>query len=57
MEDAEKIDISNRPSEKDAHEGIGGAGCPFWFFGDEKSADKDMKEKFEVVGEDDEKKD
>ena len=55
MEDAEKIDISNRPSEKDAHEGIGGAGCPFWFFGDEKSADKDMKEKFNIV--DDEKKD
>ena len=57
MEDAEKIDISNRPSEKDAHEGIGGAGCPFWFFWNEKSADNDMKGKFEVVGEDDEKKD
>ena len=56
MENAEKIDMSSRPAEKGTREGIGGAGCPFWFFGDEKSADSDMREKFEVV-DDDEKKD
>lgn len=29
--------------------GIGGAGCPYWFFGDEKSADKDLKKHFTIV--------
>lgn len=53
MEDTKKIDFSNRPKEikNDTY----GAGCPFWFFGNEDSADNDLKEKFEVVG--DEKKD
>ena len=46
MEDAKKIDISERPSE--VKNGIGGASCPFWFFGKEESADKDLKDKFEV---------
>lgn len=54
MEKAKTIDISDRPVNEERN-GIGGAHCSFWFFGDEKSADKDMKEKFEVV--DDEKKD
>lgn len=54
MENAEKIDISGRPSNEERN-GIGGASCGFWIFGNEKSADNDMKEKFEVV--DDEKKD
>lgn len=26
-----------------------GSGCPFWFLGNEKSADADLKEKFEVA--------
>lgn len=54
MEEAKKIDISNRPSNEERN-GIGGSSCSFWFFGDEKSADTDMKEKFNIV--DDEKKD
>lgn len=44
--------ISDRP--KNEEKGIG-TSCPFWFFGNEDSADNDLKEKFEVV--DDEKKD
>lgn len=47
MERAKKIDISERPI--DVKNGIGGASCPFWFFGNENSADNDLKEKFEVV--------
>lgn len=47
MEDAKKIDFSDRP--KEVKNGIGGAGCPWWIFGNEDSADNDLKEKFEVV--------
>ena len=54
MEETKKIDISNRPSNEERN-GIGGAGCPVWIFGDEKSADTDMKEKFNII--EDEKKD
>lgn len=54
MEKAEKIDFSNRPKDT-MNESGGMPHCPFWFFGNEDSADKDLKEKFEVV--DDEKKD
>ena len=46
MEDAKKIDFSERPSE--VKNGIGGASCGFWFFGNEDSADNDLKEKFEI---------
>ena len=53
MEEAKKIDISGRP--KDEKNDINIPGCPFWFFGNEDSADNDLKEKFEVVN--DEKKD
>lgn len=51
MENAKKIDIPERPT--DVKNGIGGASCPFWFFGNEESADNDLKDKVEVV--DDEK--
>lgn len=54
MEKSEKIDFSNRPKDEDV-KNTWGAGCPVWIFGNEKSADKDMKEKFEIV--DDETKD
>lgn len=54
MEKSEKIDLSNRPNNEERN-GIGGASCPWWIFGNEKSADADMKEKFEII--DDEKKD
>ena len=47
MEDANKIDFSERP--KEVKNGIGGPSCPFWFFGNENSADNDLKKKFEVV--------
>lgn len=53
MEKSKTIDISNRP--KDTKNDTLIPGCPVWIFGDEKSADTDMKEKFNIV--DDEKKD
>lgn len=46
MEDAKKIDFSERP--KEVKNGIGGAGCPVWIFGNEDSADNDLKKKFEI---------
>lgn len=49
MENTEKIDITKRPKNESGVNDI--PGCPFWFFGDENSADKDLKEKFEVVNE------
>ena len=54
MEKAKKIDISNRPNDEQV-KNTWGSSCPIWIFGDEKSADTDMKEKFNIV--DDEKKD
>lgn len=56
MEDAKKIDISGRPADEEVKhkDGTNAPGCPFWFFGNEDSADNDLKEKFEVI--DDEKK-
>ena len=45
MEDAKKIDFSERP--KDAKNV--NPSCPVWIFGNEDSADNDLKEKFEVV--------
>lgn len=47
MEKAKKIDISSRP--KDEKNDINIPGCPFWFFGNEDSADNDLKENFEVI--------
>lgn len=46
MEDAKKIDFSERP--KEVKNGIGGPSCPFWFFGNGDSADNDLKKKFEI---------
>lgn len=44
----EMDNIQKRPKdEKNTY----GGGCPFWFMGDEKSADKDLKDKFEIVDE------
>ena len=48
MENAEKIDFSERPIEREVKHGIGGASCPFWFFGNEDSADNDLKKAFMV---------
>lgn len=48
MENTEKIDISKRPK---GTRNIGGAGCGFWILGNNDSADKDLKEKFEIVDE------
>ena len=50
MEKTKNIDISNRP--KDQKNDINIPGCPFWFFGNDESANNDMKEKFEIVDED-----
>lgn len=56
MEKTKTIDFSNRPKDESVkNDNTWGAGCPWWIFGDEKSADADMKEKFNIV--DDEKKD
>lgn len=48
MENAEKIDFSERPIEREVKRGIGGAGCAFWFFGNEDSANNDLKNAFMV---------
>lgn len=56
MEKSKTIDISNRPNEiRHDNDDTWVPSCPLWILGDEKSADKDMKEKFNIV--DDEKKD
>lgn len=47
MENTEKIDLTKRPKDE---RGVNPS-CPIWIFGDENSADKDLKEKFEVVDE------
>lgn len=49
MENTEKIDITKRP--KNSVNWDNNPGCALWIFGDENSADKDLKEKFEVVDE------
>lgn len=46
MEDAEKIDFSDRP--KEVKNDTWGGHCSFWFFGNEDSADNDLKKKFEI---------
>lgn len=48
----ETKNIPDRPKNEERN-GIGGASCPIWFFGNEKSADNDLKGKFEVVDEKD----
>lgn len=48
MEKAKAIDFSNRPADNEVKNGIGGAGCPVWIFGNEDSADNDLKKKFEI---------
>lgn len=47
MEKSKKASFSEQPN--DERNVIGG--CPWWIFGDENSADNDLKEKFEVVDE------
>lgn len=48
MEKAKEIDFSNRPTDNEVKNGIGGAHCPVWIFGNEDSADDDLKKKFEI---------
>lgn len=50
MEKTEKTVLSDRPIDNVK---IGGAGCGFWFMGDDKSAENDLKNKFDVVNEKD----
>ena len=47
MEDTKKIDISGRPKDQKGY-GIGMPSCPVWIFGNEDSADNDLKKKFEI---------
>lgn len=49
MEKSKKADSTKRTEER---RGIIG-GCPFWFFGNKKSSDNDLKEKFEIIDEED----
>lgn len=49
MEKAKTIDLSKRPIE----ERNADPGCPIWIFGDDESADKDLKEKFAIKDEED----
>ena len=52
MEKSKKTDFSEKPiDEMTRNDGTNAPGCPFWFFGDENSADNDLKKKFEVVDE------
>ena len=50
MEETKKTNLSNG-TKQNTDDGLGMPGCPFWFFGDENSADNDLKKKFEVVDE------
>lgn len=54
MEKTEKVNSAKETDERVKNDTWGG-GCPWWIFGNKNSADKDLKEKFEVV--EDEKKD
>lgn len=47
MEEAKKIDISNRPNDVKNDTWI--PSCPVWLFGDETSADMDMKGMFNII--------
>lgn len=47
MEKSKKINFKGRPKE----ERNVGVGCPVWIFGNKKSANNDLKKKFEIVDE------
>lgn len=47
MEKTKTLDFSNRPN--DVKDGTWVPHCSFWFFGNEDSADYDLKEKFEII--------
>ena len=49
MEESKKIDLSKRPIGERAVD----PSCPWWILGNEKSADNDLKSKFEIVDEKD----
>lgn len=49
MEKSKKA--SSTKCNKEERNVIGG--CPWWIFGNKKSSDKDLKEKFEVIDEED----
>lgn len=51
MEKAKTIDLSKRPIEERNEGNI--PGCPVWIFGDDESADRDLKEKFAIKDEED----
>lgn len=48
MEKTEKVNPNEKSDERVKNDTWGGS-CPWWIFGDEKSADNDLKGKFEVV--------
>jgi hypothetical protein len=52
MEKSKKTDFSERPIDKNKVD----PSCPWWIFGNEESADNDLKEKFEVEDEEDKNK-
>lgn len=47
MEESKKTHLGKRPKDE---RGVT-PGCPFWFFGNKKSAAKDLKKRFDVVDE------
>lgn len=56
MENAKKTNPANEVAdERVKRTGGGGSSCSFWIFGDDESADNDLKDTFEVI--DDETKD
>lgn len=54
MEKSKEVNFTKATEEKVKND-WGGGSCPWWIFGNEDSAKKDLYDKFEVV--DDEKKD
>lgn len=56
MEKAKKTNPNEKSTEQVRNnDDWGSTSCPWWIFADKKSADNDLKEKFEIV--EDEKKD
>lgn len=48
MEQTKKSTVQNTTVKTNGDDGWGG-GCPWWIFGNEQSAENDLKDKFNVI--------
>lgn len=48
MEKSKTLDTT-KETVKNSNGDWGGTSCPWWIFGNKKSADNDLKEQFEIV--------